>query len=64
MPIEPSVKGAVFGRAVEDTLKFISANTVGRGELKRWLQPTDIALLDQPSDPEQLVQRSGLWAIA
>jgi len=35
-------------RAVEDTLKLLSAGTLARNDLKRWLRPKDIALLDQP----------------
>ena len=48
MPIEPSIKGSVFVRAVEDILKLVSAGTLSRGELSRRLAATDLALLDQP----------------
>jgi len=48
MPSQPSIKGSVFTRAVEDILKLVSAGALARGELRRWLHPTDVALLDQP----------------
>ena len=48
MATVPSIKGSVFVRAVEDTLKLVSAGTLARHELKRWLQPSDVALLDSP----------------
>jgi len=48
MATEPSIKGSVFVRAVEDTLKLVSAGTLARSHLGRWLRPTDMALLDQP----------------
>jgi hypothetical protein len=44
----PSIKGSVFVRAVEDTLKLVSAGKLARGDLQRWLRPTDVALLDSP----------------
>jgi len=48
MPTVPSIKGSVFIRAVEDTLKLLSAGTLARSGLGRWLRPSDAALLDQP----------------
>jgi len=48
MATEPSIKGSVFIRAVEDALKLVAAGTLARSELGRWLRSTDVALLDQP----------------
>jgi hypothetical protein len=48
MATVPSIKGAIFIRAVEDTLKLLSAGTLARRELERWLRPSDVALLDNP----------------
>ena len=51
MPKMPAIKGSVFGRAVEDLLKLVSAGTLSRGELDRRLLATDVALLHQPVIP-------------
>jgi hypothetical protein len=51
MPVQPSIKGSVFVRAVEDLLKLVSAGTVSRDELARKLPPGDVALLNQPITP-------------
>jgi hypothetical protein len=51
MAMEPSVKGSLFIRAVEDVLKLISSGALARKELGRWLRPTDVALLDKPVTP-------------
>jgi hypothetical protein len=51
MATAPSIKGSVFARAAEDTLKLISAGTLARRELARWLRPPDVALLDKPVTP-------------
>jgi len=51
MPTLPSIKGSIFGRAVEDVLKLVSAGTLSRSELQRWLRPEDIAVLDKPLLP-------------
>jgi len=51
MAVEPSIKGSLFIRAVEDVLKLISSGALARGELGRWLQPSDVGLLEQPVTP-------------
>ena len=51
MAAEPSIKGSLFIRAVEDVLKLISSGALARGELGRWLQPSDVGLLEQPVTP-------------
>jgi hypothetical protein len=51
MPTEPSIKGSVFVRAVEDLLKLVSGGTLSRGELARRLPPSDVGLLDQAIIP-------------
>ncbi len=51
MSTQPSIKGSLFIRAAEDVLKLVSAGTLARGELERWLRPTDVALLHQPLIP-------------
>jgi hypothetical protein len=48
MPSVPSIKGSVFGRAAEDVLKLLSAGTIARRELGRWLGPGDVAILEKP----------------
>ncbi len=51
MSTQPSIKGSLFIRAAEDVLKLVSAGTLARGELERWLRPTDVTLLHQPLIP-------------
>jgi hypothetical protein len=48
MAVEPSIKGSVFVRAVEDVLKLVSSGSLARKELERRLPPADLALVDQP----------------
>jgi len=47
----PSIKGRVFGPALEDVEKCLADGRIGRHELGRWLQPSDLALLGRPVDP-------------
>ena len=47
MPSVPSVKGSVFATVVEDVQKSLGRGAVRREQLRRWLQPEDIAFLDQ-----------------
>jgi hypothetical protein len=51
MSAQPSIKGSLFIRAAEDVLKLVSAGTLARGELERWLRPIDVTLLHQPLIP-------------
>jgi hypothetical protein len=51
MPVQPSIKGSVFVRAVEDVLKLVSAGSLSHGELARKLPPSDVVLLNQPITP-------------
>ena len=44
----PSIKGSVFSGVVEDVNKLLQSGLASRREAKRWLQPEDFALLDQP----------------
>jgi hypothetical protein len=49
----PSIKGRVFGPALEDVEKLLSDGALARSELGRWLQPGDLALLGQPVAPTE-----------
>lgn len=51
MEKRPSIKGRVFGPALEDVEKCLADGRIGRHELGRWLQPSDLALLGRPVDP-------------
>jgi hypothetical protein len=46
MPTLPAIKGSVFAGLVEDIQKLLAAKRVKREELGRWLQPKDLAVLD------------------
>ena len=46
MSDSPSIKGSVFGAAVEDVNKLISGGGLTRAEARRWLEPADFELLD------------------
>lgn len=41
----PSVKGTIFGVAVDDVIALVERRRVARAELSRWLRPEDLALL-------------------
>jgi hypothetical protein len=43
----PSIKGRIFGTAVEDLKKLLAAGELRRDELARWLEPGDLPILDQ-----------------
>ncbi|HTF34622.1 MAG TPA: hypothetical protein VK714_13110 [Myxococcota bacterium] len=47
MPSVPSIKGSVFATVVEDVCKSLATGALTRDQLDRWLQPEDIALLDE-----------------
>jgi hypothetical protein len=51
MSAPPSIKGRIFGPAVEDVQKLLDQGELRRDELARWLQPGDVALLAKPIDP-------------
>ena len=42
----PSIKGSVFISTVEEVGKLIDIGELSRGELPRWLEPSDMELLD------------------
>lgn len=44
----PAIKGRIFATAVEDVTKLLAAGELRREELPRWLQPEDLAALEQP----------------
>src|SRR5215470_6056370 len=44
----PSIKGTVFSVVVEDTKKLLASGRVSPRDAGRWLQPGDLALLEQP----------------
>ena len=44
----PSIKGSVFSGVVEDVNKLLQSGLASRREAKRWLQPQDFALLEEP----------------
>jgi hypothetical protein len=47
MATAPSIKGSVFGGLVEDVNKLLARSELSRDDLSRWLEPGDIALLEQ-----------------
>jgi hypothetical protein len=47
----PSIKGRVFGPALEDVQKLVSEGKLAQREIGRWLGPADVALLGSPVDP-------------
>ena len=47
MASTPSIKGSVFAQVVEDVNKVRSGDRLAPGELERWLQPADLALLSE-----------------
>lgn len=46
MAARASIKGSVFEALVEDVAKTVSDGTVSREELRHWLEPGDLAHLD------------------
>jgi hypothetical protein len=48
MTAAPSIKGSVFAGVVDDVLKLLGSGRVSREEAARWLQPADLALLEEP----------------
>jgi hypothetical protein len=44
----PSIKGSVFAGVVEDVKKLLASGLAPRHEAKRFLQPQDFALLEEP----------------
>jgi hypothetical protein len=51
MPTVPSIKGSVFAVLVEDIQKLLGAKRLKQDELKRWLNPKDLAYLESPVQP-------------
>jgi len=47
MATNPSIKGSIFGRALEDLRKLMDAGEIDREELKRRLEPTDLPVLEE-----------------
>jgi hypothetical protein len=45
MAVPPSIKGRIFGVAVEDANKLLASGELVRAELPRWLQPDDLPFL-------------------
>jgi hypothetical protein len=45
MAVPPSIKGRVFGVAVEDVNKLLASAELSRDDLARWLRPEDVELL-------------------
>src|SRR5512138_3651215 len=43
----PSIKGSIFGRAVQDLLKLVTEGQISRAELEAKLAPGDAAYLDR-----------------
>ena len=48
MSTVPSIKGSIFSVVVEDTKKLLASGRVSQREARLWLQPEDLALLEQP----------------
>jgi hypothetical protein len=46
----PSIKGRVFGPALEDVQKLVSDGKLKQPELGRWLHPADLVHLGKPVD--------------
>ncbi len=47
MASAPSIKGSIFGRAIEDLRKLVDAGEIDRAELERRLEPRDLPVLDE-----------------
>lgn len=47
MAAVPSVKGSVFVNTIEDVAKLLASGELSRAEAERWLEPTDLDLLDE-----------------
>jgi len=47
MASTPSIKGSIFGRAVEDLRKLVDAGEISRAELERRLEPGDLPVLEE-----------------
>lgn len=47
MASTPSIKGTIFGRAVEDLRKLVDAGEISRAELERRLEPGDLPVLEE-----------------
>ena len=45
MATPPSIKGRIFGVAVEDVNKLLASGELARTDLARWLRPDDLAYL-------------------
>lgn len=43
----PSIKGSVFSRVVQDVRKALEGADLSRSDATKWLEPEDLALLDQ-----------------
>jgi hypothetical protein len=48
VPSGPSIKGVLFARAVEEVRALRDAGTIAPGDLRRWLRPEDLPLLEEP----------------
>jgi hypothetical protein len=48
MATVPSIKGSVFTGVVEDTRKLLESSGTSERDARRWLEPEDFALLEQP----------------
>jgi hypothetical protein len=49
----PSIKGRIFGPAVEDAAKLLAEGAVSAEKLPRWLEPAEIALLGSEIQPTE-----------
>jgi hypothetical protein len=47
MAAVPSIKGSVFSTIVEDVRKALNGAGLSRSDATKWLEPTDLVLLDQ-----------------
>ena len=47
MPQLPSIKGSVFVGVVDDVKKLLESRRASRKDAARWLEPGDLALLDE-----------------
>jgi len=43
----PSIKGSVFGGVVDGVIQLLERKEISEDDLARWLEPEDVALLDQ-----------------
>jgi hypothetical protein len=48
MPQAPSIKGGVFGLAVDDVRKLLKDGAISPHQAERWLDPLDFEVLDRP----------------